>query len=117
MLTITATGRYAKCVTDEVITTGSVGIPAVFDLNEDFDGLSPVAVFRGSGQSFDVALITSETVVPHEVLTKVGGALEVGVYARNGEGTIVIPTVWSSAGIIREGAKPSSVDPSEPNCQ
>lgn len=114
MLTITATGRYSKCVSNEVITAGSVGIPAVFNLNEDFDGLSPIAVFRGSDVSFDVALIGSEVIVPHEVLANVGGILEVGVYARNGEGTIVIPTVWSVAGTIREGAIASGVDPSEP---
>lgn len=114
MLTITATGRYSKCVSNEVITAGSVGIPAVFNLNEDFDGLSPIAVFRGSGVSFDAALIGSEVIVPHEVLANVGGILEVGVYARNGEGTIVIPTVWSVAGTIREGAIASGVDPSEP---
>lgn len=114
MLTITATGRYSKCVSNEVITAGSVGIPAVFNLNEDFDGLSPIAVFRGSGVSFDVALIGSEVIIPHEVLANVGGILEVGVYARNGEGTIVIPTVWSVAGTIHEGAIASGVDPSEP---
>lgn len=114
MLTITATGRYSKCVSDEVITAGSVGIPAVFNLNEDFDGLAVTAVFRGSGTSCDRVLTTNNTTIPREAVAVSGGILEVGVYAKNGEGDIVIPTVWSVAGTIREGAIASGIDPSEP---
>lgn len=115
MITITANARDATYVSDDLITSGSVGIPAKFVLSEDFDGLSNVAVFVGSGVSLDVALPSNgECVVPHEVVAQPGGYLRIGVYGRNAEGTIVIPTVWAMERMILQGTTPSEVDPSEP---
>lgn len=115
MITITANARDATYVSDDLITSGSVGIPAKFVLSEDFDGLSNIAVFVGSGVSMDVALPSSgECVVPHEVVAQPGGYLKIGVYGRNAEGTIVIPTVWAMERMILQGTVPSGVDPSEP---
>lgn len=115
MITITANARDATYVSDDLITSGSVGIPAKFVLSEDFGGLSNIAVFVGSGVSMDVALPSSgECVVPHEVVAQPGGYLRIGVYGRNAEGTIVIPTVWAMERMILQGTVPSGVDPSEP---
>lgn len=114
MITVTANARNAMYVSDDLITSGSVGIPVTFNLSEDFDGLSCIAVFEGSGVSIDVALMDDNCVVPHEVLATAGGYLRIGIYARNSEGTIVIPTVWASAKMILQGTVPSEVDPSEP---
>lgn len=115
MITITANARDATYISDDLITSGSVGIPAQFLLSDDFDGLSNIAVFVGSGVSFDVALPSSgECVVPHEVVAQPGGYLKIGVYGRNAEGTIVIPTVWAMERMILQGTVPSGVDPSEP---
>lgn len=114
MITVTANARNATYISDDLITSGSVGIPVTFNLSEDFDGLSCIAVFEGSGASIDVALMDDSCVVPHEVLATAGGYLRIGIYARNSEGTIVIPTVWASAKMILQGAVPSEVDPSEP---
>lgn len=114
MITITANARRATFKSDDLITSGSVGIPVVFVLSDDFDGLSSIAVFEGSGTSVDVALMTDACVVPPEVVATAGGYLRIGVYARNGEGTIVIPTVWVSTQVILPGAEPSGVDPSQP---
>ena len=113
MILVTATGRWATAQTTDILTTGSVGIPVSFNLSSEFDDLSPVAVFKGSGGSYDLAIIPG-LVVPHETLSTPGGMLEVGVYARNQEGTIVIPTVWATVGYIREGVEPSGIDPSQP---
>lgn len=114
MITITANARRATFKSDDLITSGSVGIPVTFILSDDFDGLSSVAVFEGSGASVDVALMSDTCVVPPEVVATPGGYLRIGVYARNGEGTIVIPTVWVSTQVILPGAEPSGVDPSQP---
>ena len=115
MITVTANARDATYVSDDLITSGSVGIPAKFVLSEDYDGLSNIAVFVGSGVSMDVALPSSgECVVPHEVVAQPGGYLKIGVYGRNAEGTIVIPTVWAMERMILQGTVPSGVDPSEP---
>lgn len=114
MIQVTANARRACAVTDDLITTGSVGIPVSFSLSADFDGLSNIAVFRGSGVTVDVILTDNSCVVPPETLATAGGELWVGVYGRNSDATIAIPTVWAGAFNITLGAVPSGVDPSEP---
>ena len=115
MIRVTANAREATYSSNDLITSGSVGIPVAFNLSSDFDGLSNIAVFRGSGVSIDVALASAgECVVPSEAVAQSGGYLQIGVYARNAEGTIVIPTVWAGSKMILPGAVPSGVDPSEP---
>ena len=114
MITITANARRATYKSDDLITSGSVGIPVTFVLSDDFDDPSSIAVFEGSGASVDVALMSDTCVVPPEVVATAGGYLRIGVYARNSGGTIVIPTVWVSTQVILPGAEPSGVDPSQP---
>lgn len=115
MITVTANARNAVYTSDDLITSGSIGIPVKFALSADFDGLANIAVFQGSGVSIDVALTASlECVVPHEVVAIAGGYLRIGVYGRNGDGTIAIPTVWSEAKRILQGTVPSDVDPAAP---
>lgn len=114
MIIVRANARNATYISDDLITSGSVGIPVTFNLSEDFDGLSCIAVFEGSGVSIDVALMGNTCVVPHEVLATAGGYLRIGIYAANSEGTIVIPTVWAGSKMILQGTTPSEVDPSEP---
>lgn len=114
MITVRANARNATYISDDLITSGSVGIPVTFVLSEDFDGLSAIAVFEGSGTARDVALIGNTCVVPHEVVATAGGYLRVGIYASNAEGTIVIPTVWAGNKMILQGTEPSELDPSEP---
>lgn len=105
---------FAACETDSPITRGSVGIPVEFEFSPEWDGLSKIAVYRGSGISVDQALTEGTGTVPSNVMTGVGGDLYIGVYGRNAAGTIVMPTIWAKVGRIQPGAKPSSVDPAEP---
>ena len=114
MIQVTANARRACAVTDDVITSGSIGIPVSFSLSAGFNGLSNIAVFRGSGVAVDVILTDNSCVVPPETIATAGGELWVGVYGRNADGTIAIPTVWAGALNIALGAVPSGVDPSEP---
>lgn len=114
MITFTATGRSAAYASDDLLTSGSVGIPMTLELSSNFDGLSCVAVFRGSGVTVDVALTGSSCTVPHEVLASACGVLEIGIYARDAAGTVVIPTIWAAGLPIQTGAAPSGVDPAEP---
>lgn len=114
MIQFKADVLFADCETDSPVTTGSVGIPVEFEFSPEWDGLSKIAVFRGSGISVDRALTGKTGTVPGDVLTGTGGDLYIGVYGRNAAGTIVMPTIWAKVGRIRPGAKPSGVDPSEP---
>lgn len=114
MIQFSATCRHATVQSTEPITTGSVGIPVQVSLSPDFDGLQTVLVFLAGSRSRDVALMGQPVTVPPEVLLREGETLHVGAYARNGEGDVVIPTVWAAVGKVREGCVPSGAGPAEP---
>ena len=101
--------RQAHVIANEIVTNKSVGIEAQFQFSADWDGLSKIVEFKGSGNTVDVALLESnECVIPHEVLTEYGGELKIGAYGVNTAGDVVIPTVWAVIGIIRQGTIPES---------
>lgn len=116
MIRVVATARSAALASDDIITSGSVGIPVAFELSEDdFEGLACTAVFQGSGVARDVALIDGAACkVPAECLAEAGGVLRIGIYASNAEGTVVIPTVWANSRPIEVGTVPSDRDPAGP---
>ena len=111
MIYLSVRDRDAAAQATEPITSGSVGMRVGFSFSESWDGLAKVAVFRGSGQSIDVALTAGSCEVPHEVLQSAGGHLKIGVYGTGDEGQKVTPTVWADAGPIVEGAEPSEIEP------
>lgn len=110
MIQFKANGRCAACVSDEVITSGSNGIQVAFELSEVYDDLATLAVFRGSGEEIPVILLQDRCTVPPGVLAEPGGKLTIGLYARDGDGNIAVPTVWATAGTIRPGATPDLPD-------
>ena len=117
MITITANTRQAVVTNKELLTTGSAGIEVQFTLSDDFNSLAKMAVFRegDDGEKVDVILDENLTcVVPHEVLTKDGEPLFIGIYGANEFGTIIIPTVWASAGVVKPGTEPNTPADAEP---
>ena len=97
------------------VTSGTVGRMVSFEFSPEWAELVKTAVFKGSGTARDVALLASDTcTIPLDVLDEYGGDLEIGVYGRNEEGTVVMPTVWGRIEYIREGVTLSDADPSEP---
>jgi len=117
MIEITANTRQATVTNKELLTTGSAGIVVQFTLSDDFAGLACMAVFRQGedGKKVDVALDnTTACVVPAEVLTEEGEVLFIGIYGANGQGTIIIPTVWAAAGVVKPGTDPNTPAEAEP---
>lgn len=116
MITLTCNGdeRHADAQVEGKITTGSVGLPVNVVLSDDFDGLATTVVFQAGEVKRDVVYTGKRITVPPECLTQSGIALMLGVYATDAEGVRVIPTVWASAGTIRQGVRPSGFDPAEP---
>ena len=96
------------------VTSGSVGLPVKWEFGEEWDGLQKTAVFKGSDEARDVWLRDDTCSVPLDVLKEYGGPLEIGVYGRLSNGTIVMPTVWGRIDFIRRGVELSEADPSEP---
>lgn len=115
MITLVASTRRATAVSDDAITTRSVGIPVTLDLSEQFDGLSVTLVCKAGEVKRDVAVLDPDALqVPVECLQVAGVPLLLGLYASNAAGTKVIPTIWASAGTIRVGTEQSEVSPSDP---
>lgn len=111
MIIFNATSRRAACLSDDAITTGSVGMEVRFRCSDEWNGLARVAVFKGSGVQIDVALTGDSCTVPPEVLAKSVGDLHIGLYGTDGSGHLVIPTVYANAGRIQRGAEPSGIEP------
>lgn len=114
MIAFTANTRCARAVTDDAITTDSVGIPVYFQFSPEWEDTAKIAVFKAGNVAVDVALTGDNTVLPPEVLTTAGERLFIGVYGANGAGTVVIPTIWADVAILKPGAVPSGVDPASP---
>lgn len=107
MIRISVNTRHAYKVYTEMITSGSSGIPVTFSFSPEWDGLTKIATFSGSGVQRDMVLNSLSVVVPAEVLTTAGGDLMIGVYGTDGQdGAIIIPTVWANVGRIRAGVVP-----------
>ena len=84
-------------------------------LAPEFNGLAKTLVFRNGTVMADIALVGDATTsaVPVNVLGTTGH-LDIGIYAADGDGNIVIPTVWAFAGLIVPGVVTSGVSPSDP---
>ncbi len=112
MIHVIVRERDAAAQATEPITSGSVGLECSFRFSEDWDGLGKVAIFQGSRQVIDVALVGQEScAVPHEVLQYALGHLKIGVYGTGEQGQRVTPTIWADAGRILQGVEPSEIEP------
>ena len=105
-----------RCVQSEPLTSGMVGQTIHFEYSHDFDGLAATAVFTDGKNTVNVVNPGNECIIPHEVLTNVGAAVKVGIYAVKGD-ELVIPTIYAHIGIVLKGADPNggiSEDPTLP---
>ena len=115
MIVIKVMERDMIVTTTSRITSGSVNLPVKFHFKGDeWDDLVKTAVFIGSGEERDVALITDECAVPADVLAEAGGDLKIGVYGRLANGATVIPTIWGRVQYIYEGTEMGEPSPHDP---
>lgn len=97
---IKANGISLTVSVDGKITTGMVGIPVSVEFDSVWDGLVTKVLFRVG----DRVRVMTDNCVPWELLRTSGATLEVGCEGRNEDGTLIIPTVWSTVSRIAEGA-------------
>ena len=94
-----------------------MGLEAEFAFDSHWDNLGKTVIFRAGDKVITAALEGDTHIVPWEVVEKPDLWLIVGVYGANPEGTVVIPTLWTTVGPIQESADPTgdtSVDPTLP---
>ena len=97
-----------------VITAGTVGLEAEFSFDSQWDTLSKTLVFKAGEKVVTTALTGDTCTVPWEVLKQPKQWLRVGVYGANGEGTVVIPTLWAEVAVIHTGADPTGDPATDP---
>ena len=120
MFLVAANTRQAIVGQKEWITTGSSGIQVQFIFSDDWEGLSKFAVFRNAEieeSKIPIALTESNlTELPAEncAAEYVDEKVYVGVYGSDGLGHIIIPTIWVSLGVLKEGAAYDGMDPPQP---
>ena len=115
-----ANGRCASAAVEpsgQPVTAGSRGIVTEFELSEDYAGLVVYAVFRSQTATRDVLLSEDfgTAVVPWEVLARPSLTFDVGVVGKNGDGDIVIPTIWATVGRVMPGVEASGIEPADPS--
>ncbi len=98
----------------EKLTSGSIGVTINFVFSPEWDGLLKTAVFDAGEAKIDVVLTSESCEVPPEVLACPGKQLSVGVFGELADKTLVIPTIYAEAGIIRPGASPSGMSSAPP---
>ena len=97
----------------ETLTEGRVGLQCRFSFTGEWDGLAKTAAFDGA-DSRDVILTEDTVAVPAECLAAEGYSLSVGVYGKNADGDIVIPTVYATVGKIQRSAYPTGKETAAP---
>lgn len=95
--------RIASVKRREKITAGSVGIQCRFAFSAEWDGLGKTAVFETDKHKIAVVLNTPAVTIPWEVCEEADLDVIVGVYGTNGNGTIVIPTIYAKLGTVAVG--------------
>ena len=113
-LQITVTGADAVLTEKPLLTAGTVGLQAAFTFDDSWELLQKTAVFRAGGTTVLCRNMEEETTVPWQVLQKAGCTLYAGVYGLSGDGSVAIPTVWVSVGLIQPGADPAGTDSCDP---
>ena len=78
--------------------------------DDDWDGLSKIAVFRAYDRQIDLAFTGDEIEIPVNALLKPDVHLLLGIYGINSTGTVVISTIWADLGIIQPGPNPTAAD-------
>lgn len=100
--------KTAACARlDGRLTSGMVGIKAVFEYGPEWEGLNKTAVFTAGAVTRDVLNADVTVTVPADVLQKPNQRLYVGIYGTDADGTIVIPTVMTPVSVILPGTDPS----------
>lgn len=112
--TIEVSGTYARIGRYVTIPAGIVGAEVDFRFTDDrWAGLQKTVVFRSS-VTRDVLLDGTVAVIPHETVAKPGDTLYVGVYGVDAENNLVIPTLWTGVGGVRDAADPSGDPGTDP---
>ena len=107
-------GAYADTQMCRPITAGTIGAQVQFLFEKNWETLSRTVVFRGCVTK-DVVNVAEIATIPAEVVAQPCDEVLVGIYGVNGDGTLAIPTIWTSLGPVYAGADPSGDETTDPS--
>ena len=107
-----------RCLESEILTSGMLrAVVCRFVFSSEWDDLGRTAVFSCGNVTKDVLVNSSnEATIPWELMVdaNIGQLLKVGVYGINGDGDLIIPTVYCETVRIQRGTDPSGDHSAEP---
>ena len=114
---IAVSGADAAVTRPATLTAGMVGAAVTFSFSgAAWAALEKIAVFRAGNVRRDVTAWENGTcAIPWECLRTPGEHLLAGVYGADGDGTVVIPTVYADCGVIQPGADPTGDPAADPD--
>lgn len=120
MIQLIAKKNKLSVLKNETLTSGSLNVYFIlFALSEDWDGLKKIICWRILGNipeeiegvvtSVDVELEDEGVSVIPFAMTRIPDMeIQVGLYGLDeASGQVVLPTIWTSLGTVREGTEPS----------
>lgn len=113
-ITVEVNGGRISAVKTGPITRGMVGVPITFEFNYAWSGLTRTVVFRAGTLVLADVDVDNVSVLPWE-MTAEEQDVYIGVYGKNDEGTLVIPTTWAHVGRVLPGADACEAEGADPS--
>lgn len=109
-----ASGAGVSAVPDGPLTSGMSGIKVHVYLDSAWYGIAPKLVCSNGAAAIPMAIGADMTAtVPPELMAK-GKELRLGLDGWSDDGTLRIPTIWASCGLVRESTNDVDLTPYEP---
>lgn len=110
MIQVICSGATCYCSQPELLTSGMVGKAIHFEFDSEWDELTKQVVLKTRDYKKVLTLSADNTMeIPQELLQYPDVQLMVAVRGYDAEMTLVIPTGYSSLGMILEGADPTPI--------
>lgn len=100
---------------DVIVQNNVNAVQVKFSFSEEWDNLTEMIVFRGSGKVIGVRPIDGITTIPWECCKVINDTIYVGAYGIDSDGTIVRPTTWGQIGRVVDGVDVDGVASPNPS--
>lgn len=100
---------------DVIVQNNVNAVQVKFSFSEEWDNLTEMIIFRGSGKVIGVRPIDGITTIPWECCKVINDTIYVGAYGIDSDGTIVRPTTWGQIGRVVDGVDVDGVASPNPS--
>lgn len=89
---------------DVIVQDNVNAVNVKFSFSEEWDNLTRMVVFRGSGKIVGIELYNNDPIkIPWECCKKINDLIYIGAYGVDSDGNILRPTTWAQIGRVVDG--------------